>query len=117
HYRVRPVGGVRPDLWRPVTLLRCREPGRAVDYAGRIDLIHREVTRHAVTVRGLQAVARTSLDARNLQDLGYVLVIVDTIECILVFGGNVHLHQVDVWRARILRHLSSSLRFRPPCAD
>jgi len=36
------------------------------------------------------------MDARRLQNIGDVFGIVDAIELVFEFGGDIHLHQVDI---------------------
>src|SRR5262249_50875428 len=81
---------------RPGSLFRFRQPSCTGGHGGRVNSVHGSVTRHPRGVGGLEPIAGAAMDTGGLQDIGHMLGVVDAIELVLQFSGNVHLDKVDI---------------------
>src|SRR5436309_754251 len=93
---MRPVGGMWPYPGGPRPLFRFRQPSSAAGHVGRVNVIHGGVTRQPSGVGGLEPVAGAAMDAGSLQNIGYMLGIIDPIELVFQFSGNIHLDEVYI---------------------
>src|SRR5215470_17465066 len=93
---MRPVRRVGPYLGGPRSLFRFCLPASTAGDIGRVNVVHGGVAGHSRGVGGFEPVAATAMDARRLQNIGDVFGIIDAIELVFEFGGDIHLDEVDI---------------------
>src|SRR5919204_560041 len=82
------------STWRPGNPFR--QPSGAARHVGRVNVVHGGVPGHPRGVGGLESVAGTAMDAWRLQNIGDVFGIIDAIELIFEFSGDIHLDEIDI---------------------